>query len=57
VNDAHEEGELLQRGCRRGGAVDDGPCEVHEGMDEEGSEVFDNEHGAPGDLGTCEVCQ
>ena len=47
--------EGLQVGGRaRGGrAVDGGPQEVDQRVDEQGPEVFDQEDGAPGDLGAC----
>lgn len=52
VDDAHEQGEALERGCRLAVRVVDVRTEsVHEGVDEEGSEVFDDEDGAPGYLG------
>jgi hypothetical protein len=49
---AHYEGELLElRGGFRG-AVEERSGEVHEGVDEKGTEIFDDENGAPGDLGS-----
>jgi hypothetical protein len=34
------------------GAVEERSGEVHEGVDEKGTEIFDDENGAPGDLGS-----
>jgi hypothetical protein len=55
VDDAHEECEFLE--ARGGGAcaVDERAREVHERVDQEGPEVFDDEDGAPGDLRAC-IC-
>lgn len=56
VQDDHGEGEGLQGGGpgiegREG--VDVGTQVVDQRVDEERAEVFDDEDGAPGDLGTC----
>lgn len=50
VNHTHEECERLERRSWRRRSVDDRTAEVDERVDEEGSEVFDDEDGSPGDL-------
>jgi hypothetical protein len=52
VQYTHEKCKLLQlrSGCI--GAVDVWAGQVHEGVDEKGAEIFDDEDSSPGDLGT-----
>jgi hypothetical protein len=52
VYDAHQQCKLLELRRRRRGAVNERTTEVDERVDEEGSEVFDDEDSSPGDLGT-----
>lgn len=47
VQDAHEEREFLERRGWRRSAIENWASEVHQWMDEEGSEVFDDEDGSP----------
>lgn len=47
MGNAHEEGKLLELRGRRRSAIDEGAAEVDERVDEEGSEVFDDEDGSP----------
>lgn len=55
VYHAHEERELLKLSRRGIGAIDDRASEVHEGVDEKGSEVLHEEDGLPGNLRTCDM--
>jgi hypothetical protein len=47
VDDAHQQCKLLELRRRRRGAVNDRTTEVDERVDEERSEVFDDEDGSP----------
>lgn len=53
VQNTHEERELLQLRSRYISTVNIRASQVHERVDEEGTEIFDDEDGSPGDLSTC----
>lgn len=53
VEDTHEQRELLQLRSRSVGTIDERASEVHKRVDEERTEVLDDEDRSPGDLGAC----
>lgn len=53
VEDTHQERELLQLCSRSVGTVDERTSEVHKRVNEERTEVLDDEDCSPGDLGAC----